>query len=187
MPYYNKYKKLQKYINGVPVEPAEYQKGDLISSTTYFESMTACDGGNVPIPTDNGIILCNDGLWFAKYETDADKQHLYVTVNENHPIITNGNNIQLANAVGSAQWLHYSHEKVNNYYYIVSFSVDENKWDLERKAQYTPQLSERVGNTVKWKCGVITKITQEGLSYNFAITDLNFTGGFTSDGFELCE
>lgn len=42
MAYYKKYKKQQLMVDGIPVQPAEYQKGELIGVFKY-DSQTQCE------------------------------------------------------------------------------------------------------------------------------------------------
>lgn len=42
---YNKYKKLRRYVNGIPVEPAQYKEGEFIGSNIYRTEQD-CENNN---------------------------------------------------------------------------------------------------------------------------------------------
>lgn len=43
MPTYDRYEKLQKYVNGVPADPPEYKQGNLIESNKEYDSKEDCE------------------------------------------------------------------------------------------------------------------------------------------------
>lgn len=63
---YLRYEKLQKYYLGVPIDPPEYKKGDLISNDIYT-NLDSCENNYIyrwfPI---EGEYICDNGEKYAK-------------------------------------------------------------------------------------------------------------------------
>ena len=55
---YYKYEKYQKYINGVPADPPEYQRGELIGIEEY-DSIEDCQKAAIYRWVDNGTTVCS--------------------------------------------------------------------------------------------------------------------------------
>ena len=55
---YYQYEKYQKYINGVPADPPEYQRGELIGTVKY-DSKEDCEKAAIYRWVDNGTTVCS--------------------------------------------------------------------------------------------------------------------------------
>lgn len=64
MPIYNRYQKLQKYYLGVPVDPPEYQKGELVT-TDEFLNLDVCEN------VYNWVVVPNEYMCFLDTDTNT--------------------------------------------------------------------------------------------------------------------
>ena len=56
---YYRYEKYQKYINGVPADPPEYKRGELIGTGEY-DSLSDCESDAIYRWVDNGKTVCKE-------------------------------------------------------------------------------------------------------------------------------
>lgn len=66
MAIYYRYQKLQKYKNGIPVEPPEYKEGEFIESGEW-DSLKECENDYEKTLVKVGIVCVKDELVESKY------------------------------------------------------------------------------------------------------------------------
>lgn len=80
---YDKYQKYQKYINGVPADPPEYKKGELIGTGEY-DSKADCESDVLYRWVDNGKTVCKGYSLYnqEKKQKSTDKGVTWTDTNE---------------------------------------------------------------------------------------------------------
>lgn len=68
MPIYNRYKKLQKYYLGIPIDPYEFKKGDIVE-TGFFKNKEYCENNYnwKLVPNEYFCTIENDGT-YSRYQ-----------------------------------------------------------------------------------------------------------------------
>lgn len=87
---YDKYQKYQKYINGVPADPPEYMRGELIGTGEY-DSKADCESDVLYRWVDNGKTVCKEYSLYnqEKKQKSTDKGVTWTDTNE----VRDGNKI----------------------------------------------------------------------------------------------
>ena len=80
---YYKYEKYQKYINGVPADPPEYKRGELIGTGEY-DSKADCEKDSLYRWVDNGKTVCKGYSLYnqEKKQKSTDKGVTWTDTNE---------------------------------------------------------------------------------------------------------
>lgn len=80
---YDKYQKYQKYINGVPADPPEYMRGELIGTGEY-DSKADCESNVLYRWVDNGKTVCKGYSLYnqEKKQKSTDKGVTWTDTNE---------------------------------------------------------------------------------------------------------
>ena len=80
---YYKYEKYQKYINGVPADPPQYKKGELIGTGEY-DSKADCEKDSLYRWVDNGKTVCKGYSLYnqEKKQKSTDKGVTWTDTNE---------------------------------------------------------------------------------------------------------
>ena len=80
---YYKYEKYQKYINGVPADPPEYKRGELIGTGEY-DSKADCEKDSIYRWVDNGKTVCKGYSLYnqEKKQKSTDKGVTWTDTNE---------------------------------------------------------------------------------------------------------
>lgn len=80
---YDKYQKYQKYINGVPADPPEYMRGELIGTGEY-DSIADCESDVLYRWVDNGKTVCKGYSLYnqEKKQKSTDKGVTWTDTNE---------------------------------------------------------------------------------------------------------
>lgn len=80
---YDKYQKYQKYINGVPADPPEYMRGELIGTGEY-DSIEDCEKAAIYRWVDNGKTVCKGYSLYnqEKKQKSTDKGVTWTDTNE---------------------------------------------------------------------------------------------------------
>ena len=80
---YDKYQKYQKYINGVPADPPEYMRGELIGTGEY-DSIADCESNVLYRWVDNGKTVCKGYSLYnqEKKQKSTDKGVTWTDTNE---------------------------------------------------------------------------------------------------------
>lgn len=133
---YDKYQKYQKYINGVPADPPEYMRGELIGTGEY-DSIEDCESDVLYRWVDNGKTVCKGYSLYnqEKKQKSTDKGVTWTDTNE----VRDGNKIieQYSTQCGwelKTRWEKTGKTRCNGYSLSEEY-IEQESWDMGKTWQ----------------------------------------------------
>lgn len=133
---YDKYQKYQKYINGVPADPPEYMRGELIGTGEY-DSIEDCEKAAIYRWVDNGKTVCKGYSLYnqEKKQKSTDKGVTWTDTNE----VRDGNKMieQYAEECGwelQTRWTKTGKTRCNGYSLSEEY-IKQESWDMGKTWQ----------------------------------------------------
>lgn len=133
---YDKYQKYQKYINGVPADPPEYMRGELIGTGEY-DSIADCEHDAIYRWVDNGKTVCKGYSLYnqEKKQKSTDKGVTWTDTNE----VRDGNKIieQYSTQCGwelKTRWEKTGKTRCNGYNLSEEY-IEQESWDMGKTWQ----------------------------------------------------
>lgn len=133
---YDKYQKYQKYINGVPADPPEYMRGELIGTGEY-DSIADCEHDAIYRWVDNGKTVCKGYSLYnqEKKQKSTDKGVTWTDTNE----VRDGNKIieQYSTQCGwelKTRWEKTGKTRCNGYSLSEEY-IEQESWDMGKTWQ----------------------------------------------------
>ena len=128
---YDKYQKYQKYINGVPADPPEYMRGELIGTGEY-DSKADCESDVLYRWVDNGKTVCKGYSLYnqEKKQKSTDKGVTWTDTNE----VRDGNKLidQYSTKCGwelQTRWTKTGKTRCNGYSLSEEY-IKQESWDM---------------------------------------------------------
>ena len=128
---YDKYQKYQKYINGVPADPPEYMRGELIGTGEY-DSIEDCQNDVLYRWIDNGKTVCKGYSLYnqEKKQKSTDKGVTWTDTNE----VRDGNKLidQYSTECGwelQTRWTKTGKTRCNGYSLSEEY-IKQESWDM---------------------------------------------------------
>ena len=128
---YDKYQKYQKYINGVPADPPEYMRGELIGTGEY-DSIADCESNVLYRWVDNGKTVCKGYSLYnqEKKQKSTDKGVTWTDTNE----VRDGNKLidQYSTECGwelQTRWTKTGKTRCNGYSLSEEY-IKQESWDM---------------------------------------------------------
>lgn len=128
---YDKYQKYQKYINGVPADPPEYMRGELIGTGEY-DSIADCESDVLYRWVDNGKTVCKGYSLYnqEKKQKSTDKGVTWTDTNE----VRDGNKMieQYSTECGwelQTRWTKTGKTRCNGYSLSEEY-IKQESWDM---------------------------------------------------------
>ena len=128
---YDKYQKYQKYINGVPANPPEYMRGELIGTGEY-DSIEDCESDVLYRWVDNGKTVCKGYSLYnqEKKQKSTDKGVTWTDTNE----VRDGNKLidQYSTECGwelQTRWTKTGKTRCNGYSLSEEY-IKQESWDM---------------------------------------------------------